>query len=224
MLTRKSVHLVSCVKTKAAAPCAAKDLYTSPWFRKARRYVEAQGGPWFILSAQHGLLHPDTVIAPYEASLTRMSRTERRAWSGRVHSQLLARRLLPSFLTRVVFIAGERYRGDLEQWLTYAGRGGDDVQAPLRGLGLGEQLAWLSQHTPPSLDPDPPPTMSAGAHVDWNNVPDDRPPLQEENEAYIAFLRARLPERLRRRWGRDAGSDPALAGLDTPLFRSLIAS
>lgn len=64
-MLRRTVYLVACTKTKAAGPRAAKDLYTSPWFRKARRYVESRPGCWFILSAEHGLLDPETVIAPY---------------------------------------------------------------------------------------------------------------------------------------------------------------
>ena len=53
------ICLVACVKGKRGAPAPAKDLYRSPWFRKARRYVEQSGAPWFILSDKHGLVHPD---------------------------------------------------------------------------------------------------------------------------------------------------------------------
>jgi len=40
-------------------------LYISDWFLKARRYAEASGCDWLILSAQYGLVAPDRVIAPY---------------------------------------------------------------------------------------------------------------------------------------------------------------
>lgn len=50
------LHLVACVKAKATSPSQAANLYRSPWFRKARAYVEAQGAPWYILSALHGLV------------------------------------------------------------------------------------------------------------------------------------------------------------------------
>src|SRR6266508_6085183 len=60
------LYLVSCVSEKRSAPSAARDLYVSSLFRKARAFVEAQHAPWFILSAEHGLVHPDTVIAPYD--------------------------------------------------------------------------------------------------------------------------------------------------------------
>lgn len=224
-MLRQTVYLVACTKTKARSPCAAKDLYTSPWFRKARRYVEARSGCWFILSAEHGLLDPERVIAPYETTLKRMDRPQRVAWAQRVHRQLLARRLLPGFLAKIVILAGLDYREHLEHWLTLGGRDPRGVEVPLRGLGLGRQLAWLTQNAPAGPpEPPAPPTPAVRQAVNWNDVPDERPPLFEENEAYIAYLRTRLPLRLRRCWGRDAGSDPALTGLDTPLFRPLLAS
>src|SRR5689334_8670786 len=86
-MTRMPVYLVACAKTKAASPSPAKDLYRSPWFRKARRYVEATGALWFILSAEHGLLDPQTVISPYDKTLVTLRRPERTKWAQRVHNQ-----------------------------------------------------------------------------------------------------------------------------------------
>lgn len=63
------VYLVACVAQKADRPCRAAELYRSDWFRRARAYVEAEGGRWFILSAKHSLLRPSKRIAPYETSL-----------------------------------------------------------------------------------------------------------------------------------------------------------
>jgi hypothetical protein len=72
------IALVACVKQKNSQPSLAKDLYTSTWFRKARAYVEQQGWGWYILSAQYGLLAPDTLIQPYEQTLNKMSAGDRR--------------------------------------------------------------------------------------------------------------------------------------------------
>src|SRR3546814_2942975 len=63
------VFLVACVAAKLDRPAPARDLYASPWFQKARAYVERQGGAWFILSAKHGLIAPETVIARYDETL-----------------------------------------------------------------------------------------------------------------------------------------------------------
>src|ERR1700722_4703764 len=67
-----TICLVSCVGGKRPTPSPARDLYQSDWFPKARCYVEAIGCAWFILSAKHGLIHPDDVISPYEQTLTTM--------------------------------------------------------------------------------------------------------------------------------------------------------
>ncbi|MGZ5227486.1 MAG: DUF6884 domain-containing protein [Burkholderiales bacterium] len=70
----QSIFLVSCVSRKAGMPLPARALYTSDLFRKVRAFVERAGGPWFILSAEHGLVHPDTVIARNRPVSTLLSR------------------------------------------------------------------------------------------------------------------------------------------------------
>jgi hypothetical protein len=136
------VYLVSCVSKKRSNPCRARDLYMSDWFAKARRYVEASGCPWFILSAKYGLVAPDQVIAPYELTLNTMGVPELRAWAERVSNQLVY--AVPE-LSHVVFLAGQRYREFLARHLT---EGGIAVSAPMAGLRIGEQLSWLAHHLP----------------------------------------------------------------------------
>ncbi len=87
--TMRTIYLVSCVAKKSRQPKPAGDLYESAWFRKARAYVEEQNSPWFILSAEHGLLRPDEVIAPYNRTLNKMGIRDRRAWADRVVSQVI---------------------------------------------------------------------------------------------------------------------------------------
>ena len=130
-------YLVSCVGQKLAIPAKAKDLYTSDWFKKARHYVERSGSPWFILSAEHGLVEPDALIAPYEKTLNTMGVRQRRDWAIRVINQMGER--LPA-MDEIVVLAGARYREFLMDYLTRrAGR----VTVPLEGLRIGEQLSWL---------------------------------------------------------------------------------
>lgn len=129
------VHLVACVGQKRETPARARDLYQSDWFRKARAYVEAQGGRWFILSALHGLVPPGRVIDPYNVTLADMSAAERRAWGERVAAQL-AEKIGPR--TRVVILAGRLYRDPLATWT------GNRATVPMEGLGIGEQKAWLA--------------------------------------------------------------------------------
>ena len=133
-------YLLSCVRKKRSTATAAKDLYISDWFRKARAYVEHRGGPWFILSAAHGLLSPDTVIGPYEKTLNDMSAQQRREWARRVTEQM--ERLLPR-CDEVEVLAGARYREFLMQYLSSRNAA---VRTPLEGLRIGEQLHWLASH------------------------------------------------------------------------------
>ncbi|MFN7917869.1 MAG: hypothetical protein U0Q55_21155 [Vicinamibacterales bacterium] len=136
-----TVVLVSCVKSKGAAPAAAKDLYTSPLFRYMRRYAEHHADAWFILSAEHGLLHPTQVISPYERTLKKMAAIERRRWSEMVCKALVQR--LPA-RTDIIILAGESYRGGIEPFLQEQGH---TVDIPMRGLDFGSQLRWLKQAT-----------------------------------------------------------------------------
>lgn len=139
---RTRTYLVSCVGKKASAPTRAAALYTSAWFQKARHHVEADGAPWFILSAEYGLVQPDAVIAPYEKTLNRMGIDARRAWASRVIAQMETE--MPQCEEIVVF-AGARYREFLIDYLLRHAR---RVDVPLEGLRIGEQLAWFSTHRP----------------------------------------------------------------------------
>ena len=113
-------------------------------FRKVRGIVEASGSRWFVLSSRYGLVRPDDEIAPYDYTLNILGVAERQDWATDV-----LRKLLPEVemtgVKRVVMFAGHRYRGDLIAPLQ--GRG-IKVEVPMEGLTRGEQLAWLSEHSP----------------------------------------------------------------------------
>lgn len=134
------IGLVSCVKTKASTQCAAADLYTSVWFRKARFYAEKCCDRWYILSAKHGLISPDTVIAPYEETLATMPAAKRREWAAAVISDLMEEVIRGD---EIIFLAGAQYREHLIRPLAESGI---DVSIPMEGLGIGQQLAWLNKH------------------------------------------------------------------------------
>jgi hypothetical protein len=131
------VGLISCVKQKAPSACAAKDLYTSPLFKKSRAVVEAAALPWFILSARYGLVHPDDVIEPYDETLNGMRRDRRETWAKQVGHAIETR--LPR-TSEILIFAGERYSEHLLPLLEQAGY---RVLQPLKGLGLGERLSYL---------------------------------------------------------------------------------
>ena len=87
-MTEPDIVLITCVKTKRPRPCAAKDLYVSPLFVKQRSYAEETGVPWFILSAEHGLVVPDEWLSPYERYLPDTPAAFRSAWGIWVAARL----------------------------------------------------------------------------------------------------------------------------------------
>jgi hypothetical protein len=119
------VALVSCVKSKRPEPAAAKDLYTSELFRRFRRYAETTADRWYILSAEHGLLDPEQIVAPYERTLNRMALADRLSWANRVQAQL--KDTVPAN-AEVVILAGQRYREYLVPFLQSRGH---SVNIPL---------------------------------------------------------------------------------------------
>lgn len=132
------IFLVSCVAGKTAVPTQAADLYTSPWFLKARGLVTQNDAPWFILSAEHGLVAPETVIAPYNQTLNAMKSAARNAWATRVIRQMEGD--LPQAEEVIVF-AGVRYRENLMGWLRNRY---PKVTVPMAGMPIGKQLSWLT--------------------------------------------------------------------------------
>lgn len=133
------VALVSCVKSKLDRPAPAKDLYTSALFRALRAYAENSADEWLILSAEHGLVEPDQVLAPYERTLNRMPKAQRNEWAARVKDELAAR--IPTGAD-IIILAGERYREGLVPFLRARG---NLVEIPLEGLSLGRQLQRLKE-------------------------------------------------------------------------------
>lgn len=128
------IVLVSCAAKKLESPAPAKDLYVSNLFRLARRYAEALGYPWGILSAKHGVVMPDQVIEPYDVSLNKLDPDYLYAWRNQVDTKL--RRYFPGQKNAIV-LAGGRYVKWLPSWL--------NVQDPMKGLGVGQRMAWLKR-------------------------------------------------------------------------------
>ena len=118
---------------------SAEDMYISQLFMGMRRYAEQNADAWFILSAEHGVLQPDQVIAPYERTLKKMPKRDRVAWAERVQRQLLE--LLPAG-AMVVVLASAPYREGVVPFLKSHGF---KVEVPMVGLKFGQQLHWLKE-------------------------------------------------------------------------------
>jgi len=135
----KTIALVACVSKKNKRPMVARDLYISDWFNKASAYAEANSEKWYILSAKYGLVDPNSVIAPYDETLNNMPIAKRRTWSTNVMQNL---RPLLNKGDHIVILAGMKYREFLVEPLRSAGC---QVDVPMEGLRIGEQLSWLSK-------------------------------------------------------------------------------
>ncbi len=134
-----TIALVSCVKSKKAQASPARDLYTSALFRKMRAYAERNADRWYILSAKYGLVHPDSMIEPYELTLKTMSRAERRNWADNTHGQMAGQGLLQPG-TRFLWLAGRPYMEDLARLLAEQAQ-----ENPMAGMPIGVRLHWLTQ-------------------------------------------------------------------------------
>lgn len=135
------VALVACSASKVVVPpgqlVPAADLYmASDLFRKARAYAERVAPRWAILSARYGLVDPGQLVATYEDSLTKMPARQRDAWARHVAGEL-ARAFGPS--AHYVLLAGELYRAPFVRGLVPG-----TWEAPMVGLGIGQQKAWLA--------------------------------------------------------------------------------
>jgi len=161
------ILLVTCVKTKAEVPSAAKDLYRSPLFVKQRTYAERLGVPWFILSAEFGLVCPDDWLAPYERYLPDTPPEYRAAWGAWVVERLA---LLHGSLRDVTveIHASAEYLAAIGPLLLSKGAA---IVEPLAGLQFGQRLAWYDGRTLGSNEGAPRTTEPEGTPTNHGNTP-----------------------------------------------------
>lgn len=133
------IALLGCGASKSTRTCAARAMYRSSLFQGSLRWAMGHCDAVYILSAKHGLLDLDAVIEPYDETLPR-DRAGREAWGSRVGRQIVA--AVGEIEATLVVLAGERYADvisfDGPEW-EYG------WEEPLRGLQIGERLAWLRQ-------------------------------------------------------------------------------
>ena len=226
------VLLLGCVKLKASSPRQAKDLYVSDLFRKRRGYADQRGLPWFVLSAEHGLLRPDDLVAPYDVELKAQPVSYRRVWAAWVIERL--RRELGTLTgVRLEVHAADAYA----EALVEPARAVDaKLIRPLQGLMLAEQLAWYLAHSSLLLDPTSLPAAVSGAESGAEDRTGDTP-RSELVDAFVTSLRdetlaiqlARLEESqvpaapgLYAWWVDEPGARALTMGLGHPVGAGLI--
>lgn len=139
------IVLISCVKKKliGAKNVPAKELYTSPLFKKAWTYAnQLNADKIFILSAEYGLLNPESKIDYYDKSLVNAKVSERQAWTNKVIEQMKQEgiRLQDD---KFVILAGKNYYDFLQKSLNPR-----NCEFPYAGKGrIGQILQFLTQKT-----------------------------------------------------------------------------
>lgn len=132
------VGLVSCSKLKLDRPAPARELYAPSFvFARSARYVESRCDEWWVLSAKHGLVHPDDV-APYDETLAGARKAVRDAWAAEVRRSLRER--YGRRPVKFILMAGRRYAACVEGL-------GAEVEEPLKGMGTGFRRKWLAANT-----------------------------------------------------------------------------
>ena len=151
------VLLVGCVKSKRPQAAPARDLYTSALFARRRRYAEASGQPWFVVSSRWGLVAPDEVIAPYDVYLGDMPAPYRRAWAEFVVAQLAGHLRLAG--ATIEIHSGDHYVDALRPVVERAGAA---LLDPVDAHSMGETLAWYDTHEPRAAARKPIPSPLGG--------------------------------------------------------------
>ena len=131
------IVFISCVSKKLPHKAKAQDLYISPLFKLNLAYAKKlKPDTIYILSAKHGLVGLNDVLAPYDTTLNRMHDRERRVWGKKVMEQLEGKVNLKR--DRFIFLAGGRYRKYLMPHMAH-------VEVPMIHLGIGKQLQYLKR-------------------------------------------------------------------------------
>lgn len=132
------VALVGCASQKLKRPAPARELYVSALFKKASAYAQQEADSWFILSAKHGLVHPDEVLEPYDVKLGTKQAGPIHDWSQKVRAQLIEH--VPVY-AEVLLLAGGQYQyaigspSNPSPWR---------VHDPMKGMQIGQRLQFLN--------------------------------------------------------------------------------
>lgn len=130
------VVLVGCTKGKLDYPARAERLYQGRIFERSLAYARtiAPDSLIRVLSAEHGLVRLDRIIAPYDSTIADLTAAQRRAWGRKVAGQLA--RLTPR---KVIVLAGTAYVTPWRSEIPAV------VQEPLQGLASGPRFVELGR-------------------------------------------------------------------------------
>jgi cytoplasmic iron level regulating protein YaaA (DUF328/UPF0246 family) len=147
---QSNVVVIPCSGPKLPYPAPARDIYAGLFFRKALALADRCDADLYIFSAKYGLLHPDTVIAPYELALRHNGNMKLAHKRGKslpplacpeaVTALKQAANVILQPYSKRVYLMSKKYCAQLVP--------GDQ---PLFNLRFGEQIQWLGAATPQDL-------------------------------------------------------------------------
>jgi hypothetical protein len=133
--------LVGCGQQKRDERALAKELYTSNYFQLKREHAEKHADVWRIVSAEHGLVHPNRPLDPYDTALEDLSDDERNEWRREVATDLNELHLEED-VDRWTVLAGGEYLRELDM-ITSRIRIVDSY-APTAGMEIGKRMEYLA--------------------------------------------------------------------------------
>lgn len=143
-----TIALIGCSKLKRDPGhkqfLPARDLYDSDLFRKRVAHVESRGLPWYVISAQGGVIAPDTPIRTYDKTMSDLTELEIAEWHVGIANQVFTELYYtfgePALKDVTIELhAGKRY---CEPLATILSLFGIKVVRPVASLGIGQQLAY----------------------------------------------------------------------------------
>ncbi|HEU5139314.1 MAG TPA: hypothetical protein VFT51_05025 [Bacillales bacterium] len=138
-----AVGLLATARKKQSHPAPVIEFYTSPLFRKSVKYALQSYKRFYFYNAKDGLLLPEQIMEPYNVSIKTFSLEEKKRWAESVVDDLKSYEA-PDNVT-VYLHGGFVYRKFLQPELK---RYGFHYEVPLKGMGIGKQLAWYDRNLP----------------------------------------------------------------------------
>lgn len=137
-----TIVLIGCSKSKLDEPAPARELYTGQLFKKAVAWTERQGHQWFVISALHGLVDPQSVNLSLQLfPQDRRGSRERESWAHQIICALLPNHLPKG--SRAILIMPELYRRFIQPELD---RASIIYSNPLHRLSIGKQMQWFDSN------------------------------------------------------------------------------
>ncbi|MCF6408850.1 DUF6884 domain-containing protein [Pseudalkalibacillus salsuginis] len=145
---KQSIGLLATGRKKLDHPAPVLEFYTSPLFQKSVQYAKEHYDRFYFYNAKDGLLVPDQKLEPYDLSIKTFSIMEKKVWARKVIETFMQYESQEDVL--VYLHGGKVYRDHLEPQLEQKGY---EYTIPMKGLGIGQQLAWFDEQLG-SSDPD----------------------------------------------------------------------